>query len=158
MEASNFKHPRRFPKNVDGPFYTTGGQASHKYSPDASVVWCGDCLECDAPEEAPTLFARFDDTYTDTYFIRQPSTPEETEQAVRSARVCFGSAVRYGGTDRDVIAKLGNNLEFCDYIVTESGKLRCMVSADLRCTVSADFPLVQSTVYELLAMLQFCPN
>ncbi len=47
-----------------------------------------------------------------------------------SARVCCVSAVRYGGTDRDIIAKLGNDPAVSDYIVSESGELKCTVGSD----------------------------
>lgn len=131
MEPTDFKHPLRFPRNVDGPFYTTGYQSRNADVPGSPVVWCGDCLWCGAPEaEAPTLFAPFDETYTDTYFVRQPSTPEETEQAIMSARICCVSAVRYGGTDREILAKLDNDPTVCDYIVTETGELQCTVGSD----------------------------
>ncbi|MCA9248497.1 MAG: ferredoxin [Planctomycetales bacterium] len=131
METTYFKHPLRFPKNVDGPFYTTGHQSRETDAPDSSMVWRGDCLWCGAPEaEAPTLFAPFDDTYKDTYFVRQPSTPEETEQAIMSAHVCCVSAVRYGGTDCEIISKLGNDPQVCDYIITDSGEMQCTVGSD----------------------------
>ena len=133
METAYFKHPLQFPDNAEGPFYTTGHLARATIDPTSPLVWCGDCLWCGAPEaEAPTLFAPFDDTYTNTYFVRQPSTPEETEQAIMSARVCCVSAVRHGGTNREIISKLGNDPAVCDYIVTESEQLKCTVSSDGR--------------------------
>ena len=128
MTTTYFNHPCRFPGNVDGPFYTTGQLGRMSDNPDSPTVWCGDCLWCGAPEaEAPSLFAPFDDTYTDTYFIRQPLTPEETTQAVMAARVCCVSAVRYGGQDSEIIAALGNNPATCDFILDETGVLKCTV-------------------------------
>lgn len=131
METPYFKHPFRFPKNADEPFYTTGHESRETVGRDSAMVWRGDCLWCGAPEgEAPDLLAPFDDTYTDTYFVRQPSTPEETEQAIRSARVCCVAAIRYGGTDREIISRLGNDPAVCDYIITESGHCQCTVGSD----------------------------
>ncbi len=119
MSTDYFKHPLRS-KNVEGPFYTTGSLCRETSAKDSPMVWCGDCLACEAPEaEAPTLLAPLDDTNYNTYFVRQPSTPEEIEQAIMSARVCCVSAVRYGGTDREIISKLGNDPAVCDYIVSE---------------------------------------
>lgn len=150
METTYFKHPLRFPKNADGPFYTTGHQRCEKDALNSPMVWCGDCLWCGAPEaEAPTLFAQFDDTYTDTYFVRQPSTPEETEQAIMSALVCCVSAVRYGGRDREIISKLGNDPAVCDYIVAESGEIQCTVGGD-----GTLLPFAQSIVDERRAEFQ----
>jgi hypothetical protein len=150
METTYFKHPLRFPKNADGPFYTTGHQSRETDALDSPMVWCGDCLWCGAPEaEAPTLFAPFDDTYTDTHFVRQPSTPEETEQAIMSARVCCVSAVRYGGRDREIISKLGNDPAVCDYIVAESGEFQCTVGGD-----GTLLPFAQSIVDERRAEFQ----
>jgi hypothetical protein len=129
METPYFRHPLRFPKNADGPFYTTGHPRSTADDPTSPTEWCGDCLWCGAPEaEAPNLLAPFDDSYTDTYFVRQPATPGETEQAIVAARVCCVSAIRYGGRDHDIIEKLGNNPEMCDYFLTESGELKCTVA------------------------------
>ena len=39
-------------------------------------------------------------------------------------RVCCTSALRYGGRDKDIIAQLQNNPEFCDYIVLADGSLK----------------------------------
>jgi hypothetical protein len=87
-----FHHPRRLPKNAPGPFYSLGAISS-------GGEWCGDCLSCMAPEtEAPALLAALDSDNSDTHFVRQPQTLEETEQASRAAEVCcvspFGTAVR----------------------------------------------------------------
>lgn len=93
----------RCPLNVPGPFYT-----------------CGECLACDAPEaEAPELLAPLtDDNYT-TYFVRQPSTPEEVERACNAIRVCCVGDLRYGGTDPGVIEQLGNTADHSDYVLVE---------------------------------------
>ena len=131
MNADYFRHPRRFPDNVVGPFYTTGHPRGSADDPDSPLGWCGDCLWCGAPEaEAPTLYAPFDETYTVTYFVRQPSTPEETQGAIASALVCCNGAVRYGGMNPEIIAQLWNNPRYCDYIATESGELKCTVGED----------------------------
>jgi hypothetical protein len=128
MDPSCFRHPLRFPLNVSGPFYTTGQLTSHHVDPNTPRRWCGNCLWCGAPEaEAPTLFAPFDESYKDTYFIRQPQTPEEIDQAVSAARVCCTYAVRYSGQDPEIIRKLDNSPEYCDFVLMENGALRCVV-------------------------------
>ncbi len=126
---TTFQHPFRFPKNADGPFYTTGQPS--KGSAQSAAQWCGNCLWCGAPEaEAPELFAAFDETYTDTYFVRQPQTPEELARAIMAAKVCCVSAVRYGGMDRNIISAMGNNPELCDYIIGPDQSLKCTVGSD----------------------------
>ncbi len=93
----------RFPKNASGPFYTTGT-----------------CLACGAPEdEAPELLAPLTDENYDTYFIRQPSTPEEAEKACRAIEVCCVAALRYGGQDTAIIRRLGNRPAYCDTLLPE---------------------------------------
>jgi len=147
MNADYFRHPRRFPDNVVGPFYTTGHPRGSADDPDSPLGWCGDCLWCGAPEaEAPTLYAPFDETYTVTYFVRQPSTPEETQGAIASALVCCNGAVRYGGMNPEIIAQLWNNPRYCDYIATESGELKCTVGEDGRL-----LPFAQTIVDKLQA-------
>ena len=89
----------RFEKNAPGPFYTTGK-----------------CLACGTPEaEAPELLAPLEGDNYDTYFIRQPQSGAEIEQACRAAEVCCVSAIRYAGTDSRILARLSNNPEYCDH-------------------------------------------
>lgn len=91
----------RFRKNAPGPFYTTG-----------------DCLACDAPEyEAPHFLAPLTHNNSDTYFVRQPSTPDEVERACRALEVCCVAALRYGGSDPDIIRRLGNDPDYCDRLL-----------------------------------------
>ena len=110
-----FVHPKRFPKNADGPFYTTGGQ-------DKDGVWCGDCLSCELPEdEAPDLLAPLREGNTDTYFVRQPEAPDEVERACWALKVCCTDALRYGGKDPEIIKALPPFL--CDYRVSFFGRV-----------------------------------
>lgn len=127
-----FQHPFRFPKNAPGEFYTTGFKSTEP-DENGTCEWAGNCLWCGAPEaEAPELFAPFDDkSYTDTYFVRQPTTPEEVDQAIMAAKVCCVFAVRYGGQDRSIIERLENDPELCDYIVVDDG-LQLTVADDGR--------------------------
>ena len=93
-------HPR-LPKNAPGDFYTTGG-----------------CLFCGAPEaEAPDLLAPLAGDNWDTYFVRQPATAEEIEQACRAVTACCANAVRYGGADPKIIRRLGNRIDHSDCVL-----------------------------------------
>lgn len=93
--------PIRFKKNVPGDFYTTG-----------------DCLACDAPEsEAPDLLAPLEGDSYDTYFIKQPETAEEIERACRALEVCCVAALRYSGTNPEIIRRLGNDPIYCDHLL-----------------------------------------
>ena len=75
-------HPQRFPKNVAGSFYSLGTVGTDK-------TWSGQCRACNLPEaKAPTLLAVLDGNNSDTYFIRQPETELEVEQACLAAEVC----------------------------------------------------------------------
>ncbi len=103
----------RYPLNVDGDFYTTG-------SKDCDGNWHGDCLDCGLPEDsAPELFAPMDDDHIATYFIRQPVTQEELQQAITSTEVCCTDAIRYGGKNRKVLSQL--HPDVCDYRVNMLG-------------------------------------
>ena len=112
MDLDYFEHPQRFPKNSHGPFYSLGDITS-------DGTWCGRCLSCHIPEEqAPTLLAPLTGVNSDTYFVRQPETDEEIEQACCAIEVCCVDALRYGGRDPKILARLekaGN----CDYAVNE---------------------------------------
>ena len=106
---------KRHPKNADGDFYTTGHL-------DTEGEWCSDCLFCGLPQkEAPDLIAPIDESNTDTYFLRQPKSPEELERAIASTEVCCVDAVRYGGKDKSVLKRIHSSL--CDYRVTFRGKV-----------------------------------
>ncbi len=131
MNSDYFQHPQRFPGNAAGAFYTTGQQCPESNEPDAPLVWMGNCLSCEAPEtEAPKLLAALDDTNSDTYFVRQPTTPEEVEQACWALKVCCVCALRYGGKDRSIIRQLDNDPELCDYIEMPGGSLNLTVAPD----------------------------
>lgn len=124
MTADFFLHPLRFPKNVDGPFYTLGKCDRICGAPTELSNWCGSCLACEAPEtEAPDLLAPLGDSNRDTYFVRQPRSLEEIECACRAIEVCCVAALRYGGKDRTIIQRLHNNPEFCDYCIDRNGSL-----------------------------------
>jgi len=92
-------HLTREKKNVDGPFYTLEDV----------------CLACRIPEtEAPTLLSQDDDN-CDTYFIKQPITKKEIEEACCAIESCCADALRYGGQDKEIISRLKNNPNYCDY-------------------------------------------
>jgi hypothetical protein len=83
----------RHPLNAPGDFYVESDL----------------CFACTAPEhEAPDFVGHCEDGPANyhCYFKRQPSTPEETAQAIRAVRVGCCGAVRYGGRDPAIIAKL----------------------------------------------------
>jgi hypothetical protein len=83
---------RRYPLNAAGDFYVADRL----------------CIACTAPEhEAPELMAHDEahDGYH-CYFRRQPSTPEELRRAIRAVGVGCCGAVRYGGTDPEVLRLL----------------------------------------------------
>jgi hypothetical protein len=101
-------HPHRLEKNAPGDWYTTG-----------------ECLWCGAPElEAPELLHPLTDDDLETYFVRQPATPAEIERACRAASVCCVTSIRYGGRDPELISRLGNTGEYCDFVVDDVGALR----------------------------------
>ncbi len=82
-------HPKH-PQNAPGDFYVEEGL----------------CLTCTAPEHvAPDLMGHCDDSYH-CYFKKQPSTPEETTIAIRAVQVGCCGAVRYGGSDPNIISQL----------------------------------------------------
>lgn len=92
-------HPERSKKNVAGDFYTIEDGR----------------LACMLPEaEAPTLLNSNQEEYA-TFFVRQPQTREEIEQACCAIEVCCTRALRYGAKDQAIIKRLGNNPAYCDY-------------------------------------------
>jgi uncharacterized protein (TIGR02996 family) len=104
MSEYPYRHPRRHPLNVPGPFYT-----------------CGNCMACEAPEaEAPHLLAplRHDGNLI-THFDRQPQSAAEVEAACRAIQVCCVDDLRYGGTDPRILTALGNSPAWCDYLIHE---------------------------------------
>lgn len=96
-----------FPLNAPGDFYVADGL----------------CIACTAPEhEAPDLMAH--DTavngHYQCYFRKQPQNPEELEHAIWAVAVgCCGS-VRYGGTNKAILARLVElrSAEACDALTS----------------------------------------
>jgi hypothetical protein len=137
MSGDYFHHPFRFPGNAPGPFYTSGHQCRVTSARYAPLVWCGDCLCCEAPEhEAPGLLAPLNCDNSDTYFLRQPATDQEIKQACRALAVCCVAALRYGGKDPAIIQRLGNSPELCDYTIDEHGNL--VLTADAETIIRID--------------------
>ena len=82
----------KHPLNVPGDFYVEAGL----------------CLACTAPEhEAPQLVDHCEgEEGYHCYFKKQPSTQEETLLAIRAVQFGCCGAVRYGGSDPKIIARL----------------------------------------------------
>ena len=111
--AEPVQRPTRSPLNVPGPFYT-----------------CGNCLACGLPEgEAPELLAPLEGDNCTTYFVKQPETAEEVEHACMAMRVCCVDDLRYGGQDRAIIKRLGNDSRVCDFVI-RGGEVVPAASAD----------------------------
>lgn len=73
----------------------------------AFYVEDGGCIACGAPEaEAPELMGWTDGPGDHCYFKRQPATAEEVDRAIRALEVSCCRALRYGGDDPAIIARL----------------------------------------------------
>ncbi|MGH1542452.1 MAG: hypothetical protein ACRBHB_18655 [Arenicella sp.] len=108
MIEKHYLNSEREPKNVWGDFYTVEGE----------------CLDCGLPEDkAPTLLAQEPERGGDTYFIKQPNSKNEIEEACCAIEVCCTNALRYSGTDKKIIRRLGNSPDYCDYEILESGEV-----------------------------------
>lgn len=85
----------------------------------------GAAIACGAEHRKPkhTLLAPLDDSNLDTYFVRQPESLEEIEQAINAMKLCCVDALRYGGREKQIISKLNNDPDWCDYVTTDSGSL-----------------------------------
>ena len=83
--------PQRAPNSVAGDFYV-----------EANL--CTRC--CLVHGEAPALLNDPEEPFESCFFRRQPETPEEVDQAISAICVTEVCALRYGGTDPDIIAKL----------------------------------------------------
>ncbi|WP_316785214.1 hypothetical protein [Pedobacter frigiditerrae] len=67
-------------------------------------VQCDSCTLCGAPEaEAPDLMEMGE---FGCYFKKQPESEEETERAINALAVSCISAVRYRGTDKEILKKI----------------------------------------------------
>ena len=72
-------------------------------------------------EQAPELMAPLDDHNDDTYFARQPNTPEVIDKAIKAVHVCCVGALRYGGKNKEIIRRINPYLS--DYMITEAGQV-----------------------------------
>jgi len=74
--------------------------------------------------EAPDLLANLEQTNGDTYFVKQPQTKDEIQRACRAMLVCCTDALRYGGTDPEIIRSIGKHAKrSCDHLVDEIGSV-----------------------------------
>ena len=71
-----------------------------------------ECISCGTPASvAPDLIAHHRDSAGGTivghcYFRKQPSTPEETEEAINAVNASCACAVRYRGNDPSILARI----------------------------------------------------
>lgn len=95
------KRPKRAAENPDGDFYVVEG-----------CLWC-----CLPHEEAPELMNDRSLEFEQCYFRRQPTNDAERDQAINAVCVSCIEALRYGGRDPDVIAKLKaeGHAHLCDH-------------------------------------------
>jgi hypothetical protein len=122
---ANEPRTRRHHQNVDGPFYVTNG----------------DCMSCGAPEmHAPTLMSHA--SHGHCFFTRQPTGPEETNEAIASTWASCCGALRYGGTDDGILIRLAELglAEQCDFRLEDEPKPRA------RTCVSFEFAVQPKTV------------
>jgi len=94
---------KRYPLNAPGPFYVVDGA----------------CIICMMPEHCAPTRMGFHDVLDDAgkihcFFKKQPSNPEETEQAIRAVNASCCDALRYDGNDPEVINQLPPRL--CDQL------------------------------------------
>src|SRR5688500_8150324 len=83
--------PQRVPQNAPGDFYVEAGL-------------CTRC--CLVHGEAPDLLNDPGQPFDECYFRRQPQTPDELDRAISAICVSEMCALRYGGSDESIIAKL----------------------------------------------------
>lgn len=69
------------------------------------------------PSMKRPIYLPLTDNNSDTYFVRQPSTPDEVERACRALDSCCVAALRYGGSDPNIIRRLGNDPVYCDRLL-----------------------------------------
>jgi hypothetical protein len=102
-----FVHPSRAKENVDGPFY-------------AVAIGC-DC-GCMLPESiAPDLLGTLGRPSYQTYFRRQPETPDEIDRACEAIEICPIHDLRYGGKDPAILKRLPESQ--CDFRLLEDGRV-----------------------------------
>ena len=80
-------------------------------------------MACGAPEcEAPSLMSHDGDGHC--FFVRQPSTAEEFNEAILGTWASCCGAVRYGGRDREILIRLAENglAESCDHRLADEPK------------------------------------
>ncbi len=99
-----YVHPYRHLRNVAGPFYTLVGRRE-------GVGWVEPTLPLLASSRThPPSYA----------FARMPETAEELKQTCEvmlGDRLAF--SIRYGGQDRSIIRRLGNNQRYCDHLLSK---------------------------------------
>ena len=84
------------PANAPGPFYSENDGCITRGAPRA---------------EAPAFIGWYEercgaDTHSHCIFLRQPSSPDELEQAIRAMHVSCVENLRYQGSDPSIIARL----------------------------------------------------
>lgn len=81
----------RHPENTKGDFYVENNS----------------CISCGAPQaEASDLIDHSTKDTGHCFFKKQPQTEEEIDRAINAIAVSCVGALRYGGTDQNIIKRL----------------------------------------------------
>src|SRR5687767_2898056 len=104
-QLMNDQEIKRFPKNAPGPFYVEDDI----------------CMHCGAPEAAAPDLMDFDEESRSCYFKKQPSTPEELEQAMQAVWVSCCESVHYSTEDSVVLQQI-NEIKDRKYQIQSSLK------------------------------------
>ena len=95
----------RAKENIAGPFY--------------AVAMEYDCA-CGLPEgEAPDLIRMSELRGYQSYFYKQPESPEEISRAIHAINICPIHDLRYGGQDPEIIKRVDPSQS--DFRITENG-------------------------------------
>ena len=94
------------PQNSEGDFYVVDGE----------------CMGCGAPEQQATRMMAHDST-GHCFFVRQPESSDELNDALRALWSSCCGAVRYGGIDPLVLTRLAQMglAAACDQRTSSSG-------------------------------------
>ena len=82
-------------------------------------------MACGAPElYAPRLMSH--DSHGQCFFARQPANPEETTEAIEGTWASCCGALRYGGTDSEILVRMAELglAEQCDFRLKDEPKRR----------------------------------
>ena len=118
LASSELTNVHASTENTDGMESNSADRRDGFYVLKEACIWCG------LPEAWTDGLMKLDAEGTGScYFTKQPATAGEIGLACEAVKNACACAIRYGGTDPQIIRLLNNDPDLSDHIIDATGQV-----------------------------------